>query len=218
MDRNTTAMQSQRMTFTQSFTDEVLECEANQEPPCFLGQFDMPPGLQDDVKKHAISLDFANRVSILNVMPPYTEGDVRGCAGRVLSPLVVEHSHYVRKFMKWDAYMNRKIAHCITARMVVVVCEEMVALQNWLFLTMSMPHTSIPIEEATRIYLEFGCLIMDEFWLCPKAYQQTFRLCTNAAGTSTDEGIDMDSSTRVGHELQTRIGTARGTAAEQQEL
>jgi len=209
---------SQRMTFTQSFTDEVLECVANEDPPCFLGQFDVPPGLRDEVKKHAISLEMANRVSILNALPPHTGGDIRDCADRVLSPLVVEHSHYVRKFMKWDAYMNRKIDHRITVRMVVTCCEELVALQNWLFLTMSMPRTSITVEEATIIYLEFGCMIMDEFWSRPKDYRPTFRLCTNATGTSTDEGIDMDSSTRVGRDLRTRIDAARGDAAEKHVL
>ena len=205
MDGTQSALETQRMSFTQSFTDEVLNCEASQEPPCFLGQFDMPPGLKDEVKKHAISLAFANRVSILNELPPYTEGYIRGCTDRVLSPLVVEHSHYVRKFMKWDAYMNRKMDHRITVRMVVICCEELVALQNWLFLTMSMPASSIPVEEATRIYLEFGCMVMDEFWSRPKEYCPTFRLRTNATGTSTDEGIDMDSITRVGRDLRARI-------------
>jgi hypothetical protein len=177
----------------------------------------MPPGLRDEVKKHAISLEFANRVSITNILPRYTEEEIRGCVDRVLSPLVVEHSHYVRKFIKWDAYMNRKISHHITAGMVAVVCEELVALQNWLYLIMSRTHTSISVEEATIMYLEVGCLIMDVFWFGPQNYRQTFRLCTNAAGT-TDEGIDMDRSTRVGLDLQTRIDTAMGVTTKQRGL
>jgi len=172
---------------------------------CFLSDFPLPSHLGKGAIEQAKALKIADVLEIgREHLAPYDSSTLLAASGRILSTFVLEHSPFVHKFILIDGVLNRLVqpAHP-TAAMVANVCEELVSLQNCLYI--EMEREGLPQSSIVEIYLECGRLVMDKYWENRAGFQRTFR-CENS-GTGID--IWVDETTEVGSLLRSSMTTCR---------
>lgn len=177
---------------------------------CFLANFTIPKPLDGETIMYAKALQLSDEIEISPVhLTPYTSRDLIHSSGRELSTFVVEHSKFVHKFIMVDGLVNRCIQPPTpTAAMVANVCEELVSLQNWLYITMG-GRNPLLINGTVGIYLTCGRLIMDKFWEDRSGFERTFQ-CANYNGSSIE--VYVNEATEIGSFLLTSVNIVRGVA------
>ncbi len=170
---------------------------------CFLNAFDRPKSMPSEaIAKHAECLKMADTLDIKPVnFEEYSAEDLLGGSRRELSTFVLEHSHFVNKFMAFEAVVKRDQVPIFSAAMVANVCEELIGLQNWLFQKMG-GRSRILVSQTTLLYLRYGSLIMDKFWEDKSGFARTFTV-KNAPNNGI--GIEVDDRTDVGSKLTEEV-------------